>query len=1075
MNIKKHVILTSLVLMTLNLYSITSTWTGAVNNSWSAPGNWDNGVPIAVSDVANFTGTYSSGTTNMVTLDVPVSLGTLNLNPAAAPGLVLSGNSLTLNSAFNATTSINQTINCPLVFGNTVTFTGNDNRITFGPTADFSGAGGYSLQNFLVMQLDNGPNNYSGTTTVATGRLNLNCPTGPCIPGNLIISMSGEVVEGTHSGQFSPTSIITVDGATSVLDFNNNTETIGGLTLLNGATVLNSDNVTISTAVQPVRIGGTAGDIALARKPAPGRDPDIEFIGIDSKMRKLYMAENKRKIAVKKSVSTLFEATLNDSIGTIEGVISSDPGSGIVCQGPGTLVFAGAGSNTYDGDTEIQGGALKLSQSGGVAIPGDAFINGGTLVHTSSNQMATMANVTLSSGAWDLGGNTESINSFTFEGGSLAGNGGITLNQLDAPHTVGVAAHALVLKKTASIYGPIYLNGSGTQVVQYTRNVATTNEQKTLTRLNPATGYIDIIHLGTGSARVYKIDRSGYEATELAATSSSQDVDLEINNGTGTTGMISQIGGGTLAFTGTHNYPSADYQLEDGTLFVNGDLTAATMKTLQGTKLKGKGIIHSPCLIQGTLKPGASIGTLTFIGNQVLDATSTLEIEVDPTSADLVDIQSGNLTINPGATLAIEPLPGTYPSSGISFPIIQTTGGVSGTFTNVTTSNSLFFQAFPLYTADSVSLQLNVVNFAQLPVTGNAKQVAVYLGAQNPSPGSDFATVYSQLMAATSIDQLQAELNQLHAAPLKGLVLTQETEAVRVRSSITTRMREFDAPNCVNICQNTHVWLDFQGSIYRQSSYHDQNGFKSDGGSATLGVDYQRCNDFLVGAAVAYSYEKVEFRRIHDKGQVQSAYGSLYASWDYGHFFMNTVALGAGNWYKEERRIEFADINRRPHATFGGWEALGHLDLGVHFGDRYQYAPFVGVDYIYLHQNQFKEKGADSLNLTVHASNNQLVRTEAGIFFDQCFSASDGRFMLEEKISYIREERFGGEHYTSTMEGGNAGTFTVTGLSPSRNLVSPAITLFFTPTAKNYSVWLKYEGEWGLHYNQQNVHLGFLF
>ena len=70
---------------------------------------------------------------------------------------------------------------------------------------------------------------------------------------------------------------------------------------------------------------------------------------------------------------------------------------------------------------------------------------------------------------------------------------------------------------------------------------------------------------------------------------------------------------------------------------------------------------------------------LKYVGAQSFISGSSLVIEIDPTTADLIDID-GTLAISSGTTLDVRVLPGLY-SPPDKYLAIQTTGGISGRFT----------------------------------------------------------------------------------------------------------------------------------------------------------------------------------------------------------------------------------------------------------------------------------------------------------------------------------------------------------------------------------------------------------
>ncbi|MGB6223708.1 MAG: hypothetical protein WBG04_21930, partial [Haloferula sp.] len=82
----------------------------------------------------------------------------------------------------------------------------------------------------------------------------------------------------------------------------------------------------------------------------------------------------------------------------------------------------------------------------------------------------------------------------------------------------------------------------------------------------------------------------------------------------------------------------------------------------------------------GTIAPGASIGSLTITGSPSNGTTAGFDIELDATGNDFLQV-NGNLALN--GTLRPMPINGFVPSPTDSFVIMQCTGTLSGNFTSI--------------------------------------------------------------------------------------------------------------------------------------------------------------------------------------------------------------------------------------------------------------------------------------------------------------------------------------------------------------------------------------------------------
>ena len=123
-------------------------------------------------------------------------------------------------------------------------------------------------------------------------------------------------------------------------------------------------------------------------------------------------------------------------------------------------------------------------------------------------------------------------------------------------------------------------------------------------------------------------------------------------------------------------------KLNAGVLSVNGS-PVSTVNVNNGSTLMGTGIVGGLNVINGTLAPGNSIGTITVNGNLMMTAASTYQVEVSPAAADRTNV-TGTATLG-GATVSAIYAAGSYVSK--RYTILNAAGGVSGTFNTLVNTN----------------------------------------------------------------------------------------------------------------------------------------------------------------------------------------------------------------------------------------------------------------------------------------------------------------------------------------------------------------------------------------------------
>jgi outer membrane autotransporter protein len=187
--------------------------------------------------------------------------------------------------------------------------------------------------------------------------------------------------------------------------------------------------------------------------------------------------------------------------------------------------------------------------------------------------------------------------------------------------------------------------------------------------------------------------------------------------------------------------------------------------------------------------------------------------------------------------------------------------------------------------------------------------------------------------------------------------------------------------------------------------------------------------------------------------------------------FLDLAFIGGYDQFDESRKIKFSSIDvggidRRAHTDHHGWNVDGHAGAGVIIDQwkALEIRPFISFDYLFLHEDGFKESGAKSLTLQVRHSDYSMLRSEAGVNFARCFRGNRGVLVPEVGFSVIRENRFSGRHYRSNLVG-EPGSFVVSGLYPDRTLYHPAAGLTGAFCDDRLAFSLYYDGEFGHHYS----------
>jgi autotransporter-associated beta strand protein len=441
---------------------------------------------------------------------------------------------------------------------------------------------------------------------------------------------------------------LTVNGGTC--DFNGSTATVGTLTQSNGTVDLNFADVTITGLTVnggTFNLNGSDLTVQSLNGSAAGVVTDGDYGNI---------------------------LTVNQATGTTSTYYGSIGGSlGVVKTGSGTLVLAGANTNT--GGVTVNSGTLQTSGANKLADAGPVTVDGGTLYLGGAD---TVGDVTLYSGSI-TGSTTLTGASYWVESGTISS-------------TIVLAGDGYLVKANAgttfSLTGSHTYTG-GTEIYQGTLQLSGNN----LYDSGPVLVDGGTLNLA-GTETVGAVTMTSGSITGSTLTGSSYAVESgAISAPLAGTGGLTKTTAGTVVLSGANTF-TGNTLISGGTLEVNGTLSSSSTATVtvNGGTLAGTGTINRAVSVaSGTLSPGSNggvnVGTLTVGyagGSGVTMASGTsLLVDIDGNTSGTYDklVVNGSVSLD-SSTLSPD---GAYaPSAGSSLTIIDndSTDAVTGTFSN---------------------------------------------------------------------------------------------------------------------------------------------------------------------------------------------------------------------------------------------------------------------------------------------------------------------------------------------------------------------------------------------------------
>ncbi|CAD5255324.1 Outer membrane autotransporter protein (fragment) [Bosea sp. 62] len=437
-------------------------------------------------------------------------------------------------------------------------------------------------------------------------------------------------------------------------------------------------------------------------------------------------------------------------------------------------------------------------------------------------------------------------------------------------------------------------------------------------------------------------------------------------------GGLDKTGTGTLTLTGTNTYTGGT-TVSGGKLVVNGSITGSV--SLSGGTLGGSGTVGALVVANGgTVAPGNSIGTLKVSGNVAFTAGSTYQVEVNAAGQSDRIIVSGSATIS-GGTVQVLAENGNYAAS-TSYTILTASGGVSGTFSAVT-SNLAFLTPSLSYDSQNVTLTMtrNGNSFGPDNGDGTSGGVTSGGGTDTSSTGGTYIAatrnqgfiaiaaerlgvgnpVYDALVSATAaearagFDLLSGEAHAQAVSVmidesrlvrdtilghLRGPLLTQAPGQVAASFSADLPGRKSGVVMPAPVPQPRYaLWGTAFGSTGNTDGDGNAASLSRRSGGALLGADlmlYDAPGSSLkVGVAGGYSQSRFDLDARRSSGKLESGHAALYAGARFGQLRLDAGA--AYSWSESDIRRQvsvrgFGDLLRlqRPGSVTQGFAELGY-------------------------------------------------------------------------------------------------------------------------------------------------------
>jgi len=739
--------------------------------------------------------------------------------------------------------------------------------------------------------------------------------------GALVFNRSDDVIFNTA---ISGSGSLTQAGAGKLFLTGNNTYS-GGTIIDNGALVLGTGGTS----------GSVAGDIAIGANGAlaVNRSNAFDLNNILTGSGSLIQAGS--NVTTVSGANTGFIGAVSVQSGTLN-VTGSLTSSTMVVGSGATLTGTGDVGNT----TILNGGTLTRPNDGALAF--------GTL------ELATNAITSL-----DMDART-SINSRrrTFDMAEGVVNGTLKLDFSGSAAT-GEGTYALMESWDGRIAG---------RFNQLTVNGLDSSLEAQL--LYDKEGvYLDISKRGTSKRELNVLTRK-LDSNKLVR-GLSIDANLQLENGvtltvdeasgrsvysgTITGGSLRKTGEGDLVLNGESTIGKVE--VTAGKLVI-GDFTGSSAKVIgdvsvTGATIKGAGTVAGTVTLGqgGTAAPGNSIGTLNTT-NVAFGTGSIYEVEVNADGRSDKINASGTAALT-GGTVTVVPEAGTF-APVTTYRIIDATGGVSGTFADVT--GTALLDPTLIYGARSVDLRLvrtdvrfasygsgfNQVSVGNAISAGGAKS-ALYIAAGTAVSAS----------AANGPTVLSALSGEVHAT----LESAQLDTAVAARRTLINRMRSQSVSEA-----GWSLWGNVTGNWGSKNSDGNAARATSNGMALTLGADTALSDHWRVGLSGAYVQSDLDVAARASTAKLSGGQFGAYLSGQYDAWAVRTgFGYGTGR-AQSQRAVAFAGLTDALTASqdTNSQQVFGEIGYGIalpQIAEGVTVEPFAGLAWTRVHAGAFREAG----------------------------------------------------------------------------------------------------------------------
>ncbi len=186
-------------------------------------------------------------------------------------------------------------------------------------------------------------------------------------------------------------------------------------------------------------------------------------------------------------------------------------------------------------------------------------------------------------------------------------------------------------------------------------------------------------------------------------------------------------------------------------------------------------------------------------------------------------------------------------------------------------------------------------------------------------------------------------------------------------------------------------WASGFGGTGDVDGNDDAEGFSSDTGGVTGGLDYRPGRDCVVGLLVGGGWTDVNGDGLSGDAEIDSVTVGLYGGLRFGRLYVDGLAAYTHHDIDTSRDMLIAGVLRTAEGSHDGDEFDGNVEVGYRVAEgTFEAEPFFGLSYTNLAEESFDESGAGAMNLSVDDRTTNSLRSALGARFAWNIKSSDG-------------------------------------------------------------------------------------